>query len=81
MHNILTELEKTLNNELCIIGLRVKINTPYNTVLHGEIGTVVAREASDEALVRFDTYKPKFDAYEDTRLGSVTVDPEELDPI
>lgn len=70
-----------MHNEDCYVGIRVRINLPGDELLDGETGVVVDREASDEALVRFDTYKPKFDAYEDTRRGSVTVDPANLDPI
>ena len=70
-----------MHNEDCYVGIKVRINLPGNDILDGELGVVVARDASDEALVRLDTYKSKFDDYEDTRCGSVTVDPANLEAI
>lgn len=69
-----------MNSDECMIGSRVVINQPWNTLLHGATGTVVSRDSSDEAQVRFDVYREEFDQYEDTRSGSVTVDPANLDP-
>ena len=67
-------------SEACEIGLKVRINEPGH-LLHGVLGTVVDREASDEATVRFDVYLPMYDDYEDTRRGAVCVDPKNLEPI
>lgn len=59
--------------------MHVRINWPANPILHNETGVVADRPESDEAVIRFDVYKSKFDAYDDTRRGSVTVNPEQLD--
>lgn len=64
-----------MRSEDCLIGTRVRFTTG---LFKDETGVVVAREASDEALVRFDIYRPEYDHYDDTRTGAVTVDPNNL---
>ena len=53
---------------------RVQINWPSNPVLHGEYAIVIGYEEDDCLKLRFETYKDKFDAYEDTITGSVCVE-------
>ena len=65
-------------HEDCEIGMRVRFYTPNNPLIHGETGIVVARPDREEALVRFEVYKDKYDAYADTRTGCITIDPTSL---
>lgn len=67
-----------MDNELCEVGMRVRIDLPSNSLLNNETGVVVDRPESDEALVKFDRMKPEFDHWDDTRTGCVTVCPENL---
>lgn len=67
--------------EECFIGQHVRINLPGNPTLHNETGIVCSRDEMDEAGVRFDVYKPKFDQYGDTRRGYVTLEPTYLEPV
>jgi len=55
------------------VGQRVRINAPTNATLHNETGVICAI-TEDGPRVRFDQYKSKFDAFEDSRTGSVIVD-------
>lgn len=65
-------------HEDCVVGMRVMFNTPGDLLIHGETGVVVARHDKEEASVRFDAYKPKYDGYSDTRSGCICIDPVSL---
>jgi ribosomal protein L21E len=64
----------------CELFVHVRINTPSNPILHGETG-VICNVDGDTVEVRFDQYNPKFDSFGDTRTGSVSVYPDELEKI
>lgn len=68
-------------HEDCLIGMRVRFNTPGDSLVHDEIGIVVARPNREEAMVRFEVYKDKYDAYSDTCTGCITIDPESLEEV
>jgi hypothetical protein len=67
--------------EECSRGLKVRINTPDNSVLHGETGTICEINDYDDVGVRFDVYKAKFDDFDDARRGYVHLTPWELELI
>lgn len=70
-----------MSPEECSIGQKVRIDTPDNSVLDGETGTICEINDWLEIEVRVDVYKAKFDDYEDTRRGYVTLNPWELELI
>lgn len=70
-----------MKGEECAVGRRVRINMPLNPTLNGETGVICNTDGQSEVSVRFDKYKKKFDNFDDTRCGFVTVEPWELELI